>query len=208
MKTMASPDRPRRRAAAVLFVPLVLVLTALPAQADVKAKEVEKTYAITGTTGAALYASIGERCPRIRDGASSAIAYTTFELLWGRDYRRDGNACIMEAARPFLTITYTLPKPRGKLPPDLAARWRTFIKGIRAHEKQHGAMIRDLTQDLLDVTIGYRQDNDPGCKAIRKEILTPIKAAYARHRARNRAFEQAEMAQGGTIHQLIIGLVK
>lgn len=202
------PGKSRHQIARCLFVPLALFFTAVPAWADWQAREVEKPYAITGKTGGALYESIGERGPRIRGGDSSAIAYTTFKLLWNRDYRRDGNACVLVAAKPFLTITYTLPKPARKLPPRLATRWRTFIKGIRAHEKQHGKMIRALTQDLQDVTIGFRQENDPGCKTIRKTIMTPIRAAYDRHKARNRTFEKKEMAQGGPVHKLIIGLVK
>lgn len=194
--------------AGYFFVPLALFFAAIPARAESPAREVEKTYAISGTTGVALYESIGKRGPRIRGGDSSAIAYTTFKLLWNRDYRRDGNSCVLAAARPFLTITYTLPKPARKLPPQLAARWRVFITGIRAHEKQHGKMIRALTRNLEDVTVGFRQKNDPGCKTIRKTIMTPIRAAYDRHKTRNRAFEREEMAQGGPVHNLIIGLVK
>lgn len=206
--TNLRPESRRHHIARVILVPLALLIAAIPARAEWQAREVEKTYAITGTTGGALYESIGNNGPRIRGGVSSAIAYTTFKLLWNRDYRRDGNSCVLAAAKPFLTITYTLPKPAGKLPPRLAARWRAFIEGIRAHEKVHGKMIRELTRNLLDVTVGFRQDNDPGCKTIRKTIMAPIRAAYDRHKARNRAFEKAEMAQGGPIHKLIIGLLK
>ncbi len=202
------PGKTRQHIARRLLVSFALFFVAVPAQAEWRAQEVEKTYAITGTTGAALYESIGKRGPRIRGGDSSAIAYTTFKLLWNRDYRRDGNSCVLAAARPFLTITYTLPKPARKLPAALAARWRVFIDGIRAHEKQHGKMIRALTRNLEDVTVGFRQKNDPGCKTIRKTIMTPIRAAYDRHKARSRAFEREEMAQGGPVHKLIIRLVK
>lgn len=187
---------------------LALFLFALPARAEIRATEVEKTYAIAGATGAELYASIGERGPAIREGAASAIAYTTFDLKWRRDYRRDGDACVLAAATPFLAITYTLPKPAGKLPPATAARWRAFIDGIRAHEKVHGEMIRDLVADIIATTVGFRQENDPGCKAIRKAIYTPLNAAYDRHKARSRAFDADEMSAGGNVQKLILKLVK
>ena len=175
--------------------------------ADIRAKEVVKTYAISGTTGIALYQSIGAKGPRLRGGLSSAIAKTDFDLKWGRDYRRDGNDCVLAAVRPFLTITYTLPKPTGKLAPDLAARWRVFIAGIRAHEAVHGKYVVEMAQDIYDTTLGFRQPNDPNCKKIRSGIQAPLKAAFARYKARNRAFEQAEMASGGNIQQLILELI-
>ncbi|MEX3007999.1 DUF922 domain-containing Zn-dependent protease [Hoeflea sp. TYP-13] len=184
-----------------------MLFLSLPAGADIRATEVEKTYAISGTTGLALYKSIGARGPRLHGGASSAIAKTDFDLKWGRDYRRDGNDCVLVAARHFLTITYTLPKPAEKLAPDVAARWRVFISGIRAHEAVHGEYIVDMAQDIYDTTVGFRQKNDPDCKTIRKAIQVPLKAAFDRYKARNRAFEQSEMGAGGNVQQLILGLV-
>lgn len=196
--------RPMTRTA--LF--LALTLLALPARADIRAQVVEKTYAISGATGRALYASIGERGPRIREGASSAVAKTDFDLKWGRDYVRDGDACVLAAARPFLTVTYTLPKPAQKLPPDVAARWKTFIAAIRAHEQVHGRYIGEMAQEIYDTTVGFRQENDPGCRKIRDAIQAPLKAAYTRYRQKNAAFEKAEMANGGPIHRLILELIR
>ena len=184
-----------------------LLLLALPARADIRPSFVEKTYAISGTSGIALYESIGVHGPHIRGGASSAIAKTDFDLKWGRDYVRDGNDCVLAAARSFLTITTTLPKPAGKLPPDVAARWRVFIAGIRAHEAVHGEYIVDMAQDIYDTTVGFRQPNDPNCKTIRNAIQVPLKAAFDRYKARNRAFEEAEMSTGGKVQQLILELV-
>lgn len=196
----------------ILQTAAALLLLALPpltpaAHADIRAKKVEKTYAISGTTGAALYQSIGANGPRIRSGAASAIAQTDFDLKWGRDYRRDGTDCVLAAARPFLTITYTFPKPAENLAPDVAARWRSFIAGIRAHETVHGKYITAMAQDIFDTTVGFRQPNDPSCKKIRNGIQAPLKAAFARYKARTRAFEEAEMGAGGHVRRLILGLI-
>ncbi len=187
---------------------LALCYLATPAHAEIRAKLVETTYAISGSTGKALYVSIGERGPRLRGGASSAIAKTDFDLKWGRDYVREGNGCVLKAARPFLTVTYTLPEPVGPLPSETAARWRVFIAGIRAHEAVHGRYVEEMAQEIYDATVGFRQQNDPGCKAIRDAIQAPLKAAYARYKAKNAAFERSEMAPGGNIHRLIADLVR
>lgn len=191
-----------------LIVILALCILAAPAHAGIRAKIVEATYAISGSSGKALYVSIGERGPKLRGGASSAVAKTDFDLKWGRDYVRVGNACVLKAARPFLTVTYTLPEPAGPLPAETAARWRVFIAGIRAHEAVHGRYIEEMAQEIYDSTVGFRQENDPGCKAIRDAIQAPLKAAYARYKAKNTAFEQAEMANGGPIQRLIFELIR
>jgi len=196
---------PRHRIGCILILPLLL-LAALPARAEIRATVVEKTYAISGTTGMALYQSIGVNGPLLR-GAASAIAKTDFDLKWGRDYKRDGNDCVLAVVRPFLTITYTLPKPADTLPPDVAARWRAFIEGIRAHEAVHGQYVTEMAQQIYDTTLGFRQKDDPNCKKIRNAIQTPLKAAFTRYKARNRAFEQAEMAAGGNVQKLILQLV-
>ena len=191
----------------ILFTLAVLLPFALPVHADIRPREVEKTYRVSGTTGLELYKSIGERGPRLRGGLSSAIAKTDFDLKWGRDYERDGNDCVLTAARSFLTITYTLPKPARKLPPDVAARWRVFIAGIRAHEAVHGKYVIEMAQQIYDTTVGFRQPNDPNCKKIRAAIQAPLKAAFVRYKTRNRDFEQSEMRNGGNIQQLILELI-
>ena len=77
-----------------------------PAAAHAEWKAVEKveTYKISGTTGAALYASIGERGPVVRDDIRT-IAHTNFKLTWSRDYVKKDGACVLAAARPKLAAT-------------------------------------------------------------------------------------------------------
>ena len=98
--------------------------------------------------------------------------------------------------------------PAGPLPTETAARWRVFIAGIRAHEAVHGRYVEEMAEEIYDATVGFRQQNDPGCKAIRDAIQAPLKAAYARYKAKNAAFERSEMAPGGNIHRLIADLVR
>ena len=184
------------------------LLLALPAHAaDWSAKTGEKPYAIQGTTGLALYRSIGENGPKTSAG-TRAIALTRFDLKWRRDYRPEGSACVLAFAKPFLTITTELPKPSAPMPPALATRWTPFIDGIRAHEAVHGQMIRELTAAIISETVGTRQENDPGCTKIRPVILEKVKSAYARHQEKSRAFDKAELGKGGNVEGLVRGLVE
>jgi predicted secreted Zn-dependent protease len=193
---------------ALLPLSLAALLSFAPVAAlasDWKATEVEKTYAISGETGPELYASIGEKGPMI--GPTRTIAVTNYDLRWRRNYVPEGTSCRLVSAIPFLTITYTLPKPAKKLSGSAATLWGTFIDGIRAHEKVHGDHVKEMTQSILDTTVGMVVENDPQCRRIKEAVKQPILDAGLAYKAKNRAFEEAEMAKGGNVHQLILGLV-
>ena len=173
--------------------------------AEIKATATIETYKISGRTGAELYASIGERGPLL--GANRVIAHTRFKLTWRRDYQRQGNDCVLATAIPRLVITTTLPKPTASLPAPVQASWTTFIEGVRRHEAVHGRYVRDLVAKIETATIGLRQPDDPGCKAIKTEMNRRLGAISNERRDLDRAFDQAEFTEGGAVHALILGLV-
>jgi predicted secreted Zn-dependent protease len=191
------------RSAAAVFA---IFSIALPAHAaDWQPVERVKLYAISGATGAELYAAIGERGPLI--GAVRAIAHTNWDLKWSRQYMPDGSACTLVSAKPFLTITTTLPKPAAALAGPAGRLWKVFSDGIAAHEKVHAAGIGAMVDEIITSTVGLRQENDPGCQAIRTEVLKRVTAANEAYKAKSRAFDQAEMSNGGNVQRLILGLV-
>ena len=191
----------------IVLAAATLAFAALPGRAqEWKASEVVKPYSVSGTTGIALYESIGAKGPSTSLG-SRAIAHTTWDLKWSRKYepQADGS-CRLVAAKPFLTITYTLPKA-GKLAEPTAGLWKTFVDGIAAHEKVHGKMIREMVDGIIATTIGLTVPGDPKCQKIRKEIEKPLIAARDAYRAKSRDFDKVEMSEGGNVHRLILGLV-
>ncbi len=198
-------------ALAILVLPLLLLVLAFGASfaaaAEWQAVEQEKTYAISGTTGPALYASIGERGPVV-GGGRRTIAYTTFDLKWSRDYRpQPDGSCTLVSAKPWLTITTTLPKPSRKLTGAVAGEWKTFIDGMRRHEKVHGEHMKEMVERILATTVGVTVADDPKCRKIRQALQTPLSEASQEQRARSRDFDRAEMSQGANVHRLILGLV-
>nr|WP_244616268.1 DUF922 domain-containing protein [Rhizobium sp. RU20A] len=169
------------------------------------AKEVVSTYAIDGATGIDLYRSIGEKGPAI--GPTRAIAHTTFKLTWRRDYQRRGRDCVLASAVPKLIITYTLPKPRRALTGAVAARWKTFIDGIAAHERVHGADIVAMVEAIERESVGLTATNDPDCKKIRTDLTERLGRLSNEQRAKSRAFDAVEMSAGGNVQRLILALV-
>jgi predicted secreted Zn-dependent protease len=185
---------------------LIILAASHANAADWQPQEVVKPYAISGATPIELYESIGANGPVIGEGRRT-IAVTRWDLKWRRDYQPDGTACVLKSALPFLTITYALPKPKAKLPENVARRWKTFIDGIAAHEKVHGQDIIAMVDGIIAETVDLRIESDPDCKLIRAEVLKRVEAANEAYKTKARAFDQVEMSKNGNVQQLILALV-
>lgn len=188
-----------------LLVPFLMVLPNA-ALAEWQAVEQVKTYSISGQSGAALYQSIGERGPNVGVGGR-VIAHTTFKLTWTRKYETRDNACVLATARPKLIITYTLPKPAGRLPEGLRQRWEIFIDGVAAHERVHGETIKAMVQKIEAATVGLTVPDDPGCRKIKTEMNTRLGGLSQAQRQEGRDFDRVELSPGGNVHNLILQLV-
>ncbi|MDX8520791.1 DUF922 domain-containing Zn-dependent protease [Mesorhizobium dulcispinae] len=190
-------------------LPLAIAALLLPAPALADWKPVEKIepYAISGQTVEELYVSIGDKGPVIgKDSAGNgrrAIAQTNFKLTWQRDYQPQGGACVLKTARPKLIITYTLPKPAGKLAPAVQARWDAFADGLIAHEKVHGAGIVDMVDKIVTFSTGLTVADDPGCKKIRVELTQHLDQLSKAQRQASRDFDKVEFGPGGNLQKLI-----
>jgi predicted secreted Zn-dependent protease len=190
----------------LLALAIGICVSAAVARADGQVIERSETYARTGTSGAELYASIGEHGPLVGEGVRT-IAHTNFKLTWSRNYQPRGSACTLVSARPKLVITYTLPRPAGKLPAAVQKRWDIFIDGLRRHEKVHGDHIKEMVKRIEQTTIGVSVENDPKCTKIREQIKKPLSEASLAQRQKSRDFDRVEMGEGGNIRRLVLDLV-
>lgn len=183
-----------------------LSMSPAAALADWQATELVQPYSISGRTGAELYASIGERGPNI-GGKGRAIALTNFKLTWTRKYQPQGNACVLVSARPKLTITYMLPKPAERLPPAMAAGWKTFLTGVHKHERVHGDLIKEMVKKIEATSVGLSAPEDPKCQKIRAELTRRLGELSRAQRQQSREFDRTELSNGGNIHQLVLTLI-
>jgi predicted secreted Zn-dependent protease len=201
--------KPNNLAHVLKYLSLLLLLT-LPAHAaEWQAKEIVAHYTVTGSTGIALYQSIGDNGPEIsgQNGTRRTVAVTEYDLKWRRDYQPSNGNCTLVSAVPILTITYRLPKARAALPAGVKQNWAAFVTGIEAHERVHGQHLIEMTEAIIAATVGVEVAGDSGCKAIRAEVLARVKTEVATYKARARAFDGVEMAKGGTVERLILALV-
>ncbi|TCU10476.1 putative secreted Zn-dependent protease [Rhizobium sullae] len=191
-------------------IQLCLMMVAVPvpaaAQAEWLAVEQVKPYAITGKSGAELYASIGEHGPKA--GIGRVIAHTTFKLTWTRKYEpQPDKSCKLTVARPKLIITYTLPKPSTPLPPATKVSWESFITGVETHERWHGETIKHMVKAIEAYSLGLTAADDPDCSKIRVVLTKRLGELSGYQRQQGRDFDKVEMGQGGNIQQLILKLV-
>lgn len=195
------------RPVALFLAAAVAATTGTPAlAADWRPQEKVETYAVSGTTGAELYASIGKRGPQI-GGSGRAIAYTKFKLTWSRDYRPGNGGCTLASARPRLIITYTLPEPAEKLSGDTRRKWDVFAAGVRDHEKVHGRIIEEMVRKIEAYSVGLSVDDDPACSKIRRVLTERLKQLSLEQRQRSRDFDRDELGPDGNIQRLVLMLV-
>lgn len=167
-----------------------------------------KNYAVMGQSGSELYASIGARGPVISDGRRT-IAHTTFKLTWQRDYRPQADGgCVLARAKPKLIITYTLPKPQGSMPAEVASNWKQFADGLAAHEKIHGQQIIAMVEKIETFSTGLRAEADAKCQKVRAALQAQLKIISDERVALSRDFDRIEMGAGGNIQKLVFKLVK
>lgn len=185
----------------VAFLPMM-------AHADWQPVEIIKIYAITGTSGAQLYDSIGERGPLLGPKVR-AIAHTDFKLTWTRKYEpQPDGACTITVNIPKLIITYTLPKPVRQLPAQTRRSWQKFITGVEAHERVHGGYIKDMVKEIEAMSVGFSVPDDPKCSKIRVELTKRLGEISKKERQRNVDFDKVEFSDGGNLQQLVHKLVR
>lgn len=186
---------------------LASCLATAPAHAQWKPVEKIEAYPISGASGPELYASIGERGPQASTG-TRAIAHTDFKLTWQRKYEpQPDGACTLVSAKPKLIITYRLPKPAGKMPPNIKQNWDVFAAGVEKHERVHGDHIVDMVKAIEALSVGFSAPADPKCQKVRTELTKRLAELSLAQRQKSRDFDRVELSDGGNVHQLILNLV-
>ena len=184
---------------------LAVAATASPARADPKVAVETKTYPVAGRSGAALVMAMGNHGPR-QGFMARAIAQTSYTVDWGFEVQRDNRACRLVHAEPTLRVTYVLPEARG-LSPDLARRWKVFLRGVVRHERVHGRMALAMVKDAVKAVAGLAFVNDPSCNRTRREAQRRADAVYAQYEARQVAFDRREHGKGGRVEKLVKALI-
>ena len=183
-----------------------VLATATIAGAAERIKIKTQNYAISGTSGADLYASMVRHGPR-HGFLSRAIAQTSYTVEWQAEVVSNGGVCRVMQARPVLSITYTYPQPAGHVAGDEPTLGE-FMAGVKRHEQTHGSIAREMVRAAETAVKGLKVANDPTCRKTRSEVKRRADVIYAAYEARQIKFDAKEHRDRGNIDRLILGLVK
>ncbi|MEO5760399.1 MAG: DUF922 domain-containing protein [Mesorhizobium sp.] len=170
--------------------------------ADVTVIVKTRTYAITGTSGEALVASMNRHGPH-HGFLTSAIALTGYTKDWDLDLVQAKGTCRIKRARGTLNLTYTYPRLTSALSPVLDKHWKRFFAGVRAHEQTHGAIAKQMMKAAEKSLKGLAFQADAQCIKTRREARRRADAIYDEYEARQNAFDAREHRDGGHVERLV-----
>ncbi len=64
-----------------------------------------------------------------------------------------------------------------------------------------------MVKEIERISVGLSVGDDPDCRRIRAELTARLAELSKAQRQKSRDFDVVEMADGGNMHQLILGLV-
>ena len=179
---------------------------ATAASADVRVRVAKAGYNISGTTGAALLEAMDRKGPK-HGFLTRAIAQTRYDIKWDIDWKSTGGGCRVGSVGAALDITYTYPHIANRVPAALDRRWASFMKGVRKHEENHGAIAQRMVKAAERAVTGISARNDPGCNKSKTLAKRRIKAIYAEYEAMQARFDEREHRTGGPVEHLVDRLV-
>ena len=194
-------------AALVLVMPAALVARPAGAEPGVKVHVAEKTYPVSGGTGAALVDAMDRSGPK-HGFMTRAIAQTSYTVDWDLKVKRTGDACKLVAADGTLDLTYVFPRVTSPMTPALERRWRSFFSGVERHERTHGRIARAMMAASRKAALGVAEASDPSCRKTRAEAKRRIKQVYDRYEARQVAFDAREHGPGGKVERLVRAFIR
>lgn len=138
-----------------------------------------QTYAITGTTLAALQKQLNALGPTPAADGGRFAASTKWNLQWHFDYARDDSGCRIASSQVELTTVMTLPAwaDAAQASPQLQRRWGEFLTHLRAHEdghREHGLIAARAVRHVID-HVGRAMD----CQTLATQVDAFAHAAIA-----------------------------
>jgi predicted secreted Zn-dependent protease len=184
-----------------ICIALAACLAASPALGGVKTSVRTETYVIVGDTGEALLDAMDRRGPRY-GLLARAMAQTRYRVDWEYDWRRSGSMCRLKSADATLSIVYRYPELARPASRELGRRWKTFIAGVRRHEKMHGRIARQMVF-AAHRSISKLTKRSDYCVSAKRKIERIIDAVYAEYEDRQTRFDDREHGVGGNVDRLL-----
>lgn len=158
-----------------------------PAPAEVRRGEAAyEFYDVSGTTTAALWASMREGSTRTLGGPH--FARTEWTVTWRARWGGAG-ACRVSSVDVQLAARVILPRwnPPADAPPELVGQWNVFMHALSLHEARHvdiaAAAVRGIRREVGAISAPTCAGVDALARAAAERVLTA-------HREQDRQYDQ------------------
>jgi len=165
-----------------------------PLPPAVRVDALDETYAVTGTTMAALGRSLRENGPVV-DGRR-VFGRHRWNVSWRYRSVPTATNCTLTDVRVFLTSRILLPEwtEREEADPELVAAWDEFMDGLRTHELGHRGL---AYRAAGEIERELRRTTAPGCEFIGRNANDRGDFIVSRYRAAQDRYDE-ETGRGRT----------
>ncbi|WP_319585126.1 DUF922 domain-containing protein [uncultured Pseudodesulfovibrio sp.] len=141
------PHRLRRLLSAVLAC--ALILTAVPARADVVRTVSTEYYMVDGTKPASIVSNLKRNSP-LNEGSKTYQANTRTDIRTTYHIEQRGDTCRVVDVVVYLHLTYLYPKLKHSVDFETRKWWRHFYRQLEKHEQIHGEISTKAAHQLSD----------------------------------------------------------
>lgn len=183
-----------RLSAAVCLICVSTAFIPVSSWAKVIVKEKISYYNITGKTGAQLHKSMRKNASK-HINIKHTLAATVPDMSI-KNIKADvvGRHCIVKNADVYLTITYILPRWKGKNKANksVVKSWDKFNKLLIRHEKKHGKITVDGANSFHKELRRLKGSVSKKCKDFGNSAERRFEKVGARLAAKQKAFDRRE----------------
>jgi predicted secreted Zn-dependent protease len=173
----------------------VLLMAASTGFSAVRVVTDQRTYPVSGKTGAELYASMRKKAPR-RTIFTQDLAQVSFAFTIRHGMGVDGRACSIRNGTFDVKVTATDPQVIDKLLPKTSQAWARLLAEMHRTAAARTRIARQSMRDLMDATLRLKTANDPTCTKIRGHLNRLRRKALADHDASQHRFSKENAALG------------
>lgn len=173
---------------------LLLLLLQVPVE-PATVTETFEYYDVSGATADEVRRSIDRNRPK-GDGPYGD-GWTHWNVRWTYRFWNEGGRCRLTQVSTALTVRTTLPRwSSADEHPQLAARWRRYLRALREHEEGHAQNGRSALRAVGERLRALPPEAD--CRSLEGSVQAAADAVIAEHGARDRSWDAR--TEHGTKH--------
>ena len=148
-----------------------LLLTAVPAMADVVRTVSTEYYLVEGLVPSTIARNLRHSSP-LNEGSKAYQANTRTDISTSYEIKQEGGQCRVTNVVVHLHLTYLYPRLKHSVDFDTRKWWKKFYRKLENHELIHGEISTKAAHEISDTL----ENLPPGdCDNFKKEVRAEIR---------------------------------